>query len=107
MNPSAQGAAKVASHFIPTCWICDKAITLETCKIDEYGKGVHAECYAAKLAHPKRKFIDEKEERSWELCALANKERDPQKLLNYMQEINQLFEEIEKLKHSGHPPTDS
>jgi len=87
----------MASHFIPTCWICNKDITLENCNIDEYGKGVHEECYAAKLAHRNANLIREKEERTWELCALADDERDPQKILALMLEISQVFEEIEKL----------
>jgi hypothetical protein len=95
----------MASHFIPTCWICDKAITLEDCNIDEYGKGVHAACYVAKLAHRNAASIREREERSWELCALANEERDPQKLLALMQEINRLFEEVEQLKGVAKPLT--
>ena len=97
----------MASRFIPTCWICDRAITLESCAIDEYGKGVHADCYAAKLAHRNADPVREKEERSWELCALANKEQDPVKVLVHMQEINQLLEEIEQLKRLGKTPTDS
>jgi hypothetical protein len=78
-----------------------------TCNIDEYGKGVHAECYAAKLALRNANPVGEKQERSWELCALANKEQDPQKLLALVQEMNQLLEEIEQLEHLGKPPTDS
>ena len=103
----AQEAAKVASRFIPTCRICDKDIALEDCAMDEYGKGVHVECYAAKLAHRKAKPVREKEERSWEQCALANKEEDPQKLLALVQEINHLLEEVDQFKHSGKLPTDS
>jgi hypothetical protein len=32
------------------CWICGKAVTLEDCKVDEYGMAVHEDCYVAKLA---------------------------------------------------------
>ena len=32
------------------CWICGKAVPLETCKTDEHGNPVHERCYAAKLA---------------------------------------------------------
>lgn len=37
--------------FEPThyCWICGKAVSLESCK-DEQGNPVHERCYAAKLA---------------------------------------------------------
>lgn len=97
----------MASRFIPTCWICDKAITLEHCNIDEYGKGVHAECYVAKLTHQNANPVREKEERSWQLCAIANKEQDSRKLLAYMREIDQLLEEIERLKRLDKSPTDS
>src|ERR1700726_2588602 len=89
------GGHKVASHFIPTCSICNKAILLENCKVDGHGKGVHAACYTAKLAHPTGKSIREKEERSWELCELAAKEQDPHKLLTLVHEINALLEEKE------------
>ncbi len=108
MDSSAQEAAKMASHFIPTCWLCDKAISLESCSVDEYGKGVHEECYAAKLARRNTNpGIREKEERAWELCALANNEQDRQKLLAHMQEIRQLLEETKRPKYSGSPPADS
>jgi hypothetical protein len=30
-----------------TCWICGKALSLESCKIDEHGQPVHEECYVA------------------------------------------------------------
>jgi hypothetical protein len=32
------------------CWLCGKAVSLEACKTDEYGKSVHEECYVARLA---------------------------------------------------------
>jgi hypothetical protein len=32
------------------CWICGKAICLETCTIDEHGCAVHEQCYVAKLS---------------------------------------------------------
>ena len=90
----------MASHFIPTCSICNKAILLENCNVDEHGKGVHAECYTAKLARPTGKSIREKEERSWELCALAAKEQDPHKLLALIQQISMLLKEKELLKQA-------
>ena len=31
------------------CWICGKAIRLETCVTDEHGCAVHEDCYVAKL----------------------------------------------------------
>ncbi len=96
----------MATRFIPTCWICDKPITLENCKIDEYGKGVHAECYAAKVAHPNDKSEGEKGGRWQELCALAATEQDPQKLFILMQEIHHLLDERERRKHQGKPPAD-
>ncbi len=73
----------MATRFIPTCWICDKAITLEICTIDEHGKGVHAECYAAKLALGDANPSREKEQRT------------------------SVVEEIKKVKHSAKPPSDS
>jgi len=27
------------------CWICEKQVTLEDCKIDENGQAVHEDCY--------------------------------------------------------------
>ncbi len=99
----------MASHFIPTCWICNKAIPLENCKVDEYGKGVHAECYTAMLARPNGKSIGEKEKRSWELCALATKEQDPNKLFALVAEINALLQEKEQINppvRPAKPPDD-
>ena len=93
----------MASHFISTCWICNQAIPFEDCRVDEYGKGVHAKCYTAMLAHPNGKSIGEKEKRSWELCALATKEQDPHKLFTLVQEINALLEEREQI-NPGHLP---
>jgi len=34
----------------PTCWICGKAVELESCNFDENGLPVHGDCYIAKLA---------------------------------------------------------
>lgn len=72
----------------------------------EYGKGIHAECDAAKLAHPKGTSIGEEGERWRELCALAAKEQDPQRLLALVQEINDLLGQRERLKHQGKLPSD-
>jgi hypothetical protein len=33
-----------------SCWLCGKAVSLEVCKTDEYGKSVHEECYVTRLA---------------------------------------------------------
>jgi len=35
---------------IPNCWICGRAVSLESCKIDENGWAMHEECYVAKVA---------------------------------------------------------
>ena len=35
------------SHF---CWICGTSVDLETCKTDELGMAVHADCYVVKVA---------------------------------------------------------
>jgi hypothetical protein len=32
------------------CWICGKAIDLNTCKTDEQGLAVHELCYATRIA---------------------------------------------------------
>lgn len=40
----------VTQKPIHTCWLCSKDADLTTCKIDEHGKAVHDDCYAAKLA---------------------------------------------------------
>jgi hypothetical protein len=34
---------------IRICWICGKAVDLETSKTDERGSAVHGECYSAKM----------------------------------------------------------
>jgi hypothetical protein len=67
---------------------------MENCKVDEYGYGVHEQCYVARLAHPNRKSLVE-------LCALAAKEQDPQRLLSLVQEIDTLLEGTERLKKLG------
>lgn len=33
--------------YIGVCWICDRTVSLETCKIDEHGNAMHEECYLA------------------------------------------------------------
>ena len=32
-----------------SCWICGDDVSLEKCKIDEHGKAVHEDCYAARF----------------------------------------------------------
>jgi hypothetical protein len=32
-----------------TCWICGKAIALETCNVDEHGLAVHEHCYVGRI----------------------------------------------------------
>ena len=32
------------------CWICGRAVRLDTCKTDEHGCAVHERCYLAKIA---------------------------------------------------------
>ncbi len=36
-------------YFVPPCLICGTQVSLETCKIDEYGQAVHEECYVGQL----------------------------------------------------------
>ena len=31
------------------CWICGSSVDITLCKIDEYGKPVHASCYVARM----------------------------------------------------------
>lgn len=38
------------ASYMMMCWICGKAVDLETCNIDEHGRGVHENCYVAKMA---------------------------------------------------------
>lgn len=40
------------SHFKHRyfCWICGKAVELETCKTDEHDMSVHGDCYYLKVA---------------------------------------------------------
>jgi hypothetical protein len=65
----------VATHFIPTCWICNKTIALEACKIEEYEKSVHAECYAGMLADPVGKPTGARDERWRDSARLRPKNR--------------------------------
>ena len=44
---------KVSRPQNKTCWICGRAVCLETCKTDEAGCAVHEECYVAKIAFAK------------------------------------------------------
>src|SRR5215469_8746637 len=34
------------------CSICGKPVSLQDCKVDEYGKAVHGTCYVAKVGPP-------------------------------------------------------
>lgn len=34
---------------IHICWMCGNRVSLEKCKIDEYGEAVHENCYVAKM----------------------------------------------------------
>ena len=36
-----------------SCGICRQAVPLERCKIDEWGKAVHEECYVRKVVLPR------------------------------------------------------
>jgi hypothetical protein len=40
----------------PICAICARPLELETCKVDEFGKAVHEECYLSRVTphQPKR-----------------------------------------------------
>jgi hypothetical protein len=35
---------------VQSCWICGNQVSLEKCKIDEYGQAVHEDCYSVKMA---------------------------------------------------------
>ena len=43
----------MATDLTPCCWICDKPVPLEDCKIDEQGRAVHESCYLTKVASQK------------------------------------------------------
>jgi hypothetical protein len=43
------GGHRVPHYFVPPCLICGTQVSLETCKIDEYGQAVHEECYVDQL----------------------------------------------------------
>jgi len=100
-----RGGAQVATHFIPTCWICNKTIALEACKIEEYEKSVHAECYAGMLADPVGKPTGARDERWREFCAVAAKEPDRETLAALVQAIDQLRGQIKHLKQLGKAPS--
>jgi hypothetical protein len=36
-------------NFLPQCPICNKAVPLETAKVDEYGRAIHEQCYLLKV----------------------------------------------------------
>jgi hypothetical protein len=40
----------MAIAITPICWVCDKPVSLEECKIDEHGEAVHENCYALRIA---------------------------------------------------------
>lgn len=40
----------------PGCKICGIGVSLETCKVDEYGRAVHENCYVEKLLLATRMF---------------------------------------------------
>lgn len=42
-----------STSVTPTCCLCGKPISLETCKIDEYGQAMHEECAVARLTSHK------------------------------------------------------
>lgn len=42
------------------CWICGKAVDLETCKTDDHGSAVHGLCYLAKVSLAERTQMREK-----------------------------------------------
>ena len=40
----------VNKAFPHLCWICGKAVNIDTCKTDEHGRAVHEACYAVRMA---------------------------------------------------------
>ena len=32
-----------------SCWICNRDVPLQSCKVDEHGRAVHEECYVARM----------------------------------------------------------
>jgi hypothetical protein len=41
---------RLSSHTTQDCWICGTFVSPDSCQVDEHGKAVHEQCYAARLA---------------------------------------------------------
>ncbi len=46
---SLKALPSVAFRSSSSCWICGRAISLESCNTDEYGNAVHEVCYVARV----------------------------------------------------------
>jgi hypothetical protein len=54
MDPHPRSPASVGSPFknaseTVLCSICEKPVSLESAKADEYGRTIHEECYTLKM----------------------------------------------------------
>jgi hypothetical protein len=47
--PASVGAPFTNSYKTMRCSICEKAVSIESAKADEYGRAIHEECYALKV----------------------------------------------------------
>jgi hypothetical protein len=47
---------KISTHICWLCCLCGKRVSLEECKIDEYGLPVHEECYVVLILWGKEKI---------------------------------------------------
>jgi hypothetical protein len=54
MSNKSDDPAPSSTRWVPTCPLCNNAVELETCQIDESGKAIHEECYLRKLIRLKR-----------------------------------------------------
>lgn len=50
LSEKQQRLTSLPTRLWPTCWLCGKAVSLETCKSDEHGRAVHEECYVADIS---------------------------------------------------------
>lgn len=48
-SPAAVGKSFIKNSKTVRCSICEKPVSLESAKADEYGRTIHEECYTLKM----------------------------------------------------------
>ena len=46
-------SSHVLGQWRPECVICKESVKLEECKVDEYGRAIHEDCYVSQLNRKK------------------------------------------------------